>query len=41
MALAALGLSDGPVHDQHSERLTSITERYTAPRAIILHGYRL
>jgi len=34
MALAALGLTEAsvhePVHDHHSERLTSITERYHA-----------
>jgi len=38
MALAALGLTEAPVHepvhDHHSERLMSTTERYHAPREI-------
>jgi hypothetical protein len=38
MTLAALGLTETsvhePVHDHHSERLTSITERYHALREI-------
>jgi hypothetical protein len=38
MALAALGLTQAPVHepvhDHHSERLMSTTERYHAPREI-------
>ena len=38
MALAALGSTEAlvqePVHDHHSERLTSITERYYALRGI-------
>jgi hypothetical protein len=40
MALAALGLTEAPVHepvhDHHSERLMSTTERYHAPREIRL-----
>ena len=36
MALAALGLTEVPVHDHHSERLISTTERYHAPREIRL-----
>ncbi len=42
MALAALGLTEAsvhePVHDHHSERLMSTTERYHAPREIRLDG---
>ncbi len=38
MALAALGLTEAPVHepvhDHNSERLMSTTERYHAPREI-------
>jgi hypothetical protein len=38
MTLAALGLTEAPVHepvhDHHSERLMSTTERYHAPREI-------
>jgi hypothetical protein len=38
MALAALGLTEAPVHepvhDHHSERLMSTTESYHAPRNI-------
>jgi hypothetical protein len=38
MALAALGLTEAsvhePVHDHHSERLTSITKRYHLPHDI-------
>jgi hypothetical protein len=45
MALAALGLTEAPVHepvhDHHSERLMSTTERYHAPREIRLRGLRL
>jgi len=40
MALAALGLTEAPVHepvhDHHSERPMSTTERYHAPREIRL-----
>ena len=40
MALAALGLTEAPVHepvhDHHSERLISTTERYHAPCEIRL-----
>jgi hypothetical protein len=40
MALAALGLTEAPVHepvhDHHSERLMSTTESYHAPRNIRL-----
>jgi hypothetical protein len=40
MALAALGLTEAPVHepvhDHRSERLMSTTERYHAPREIRL-----
>jgi hypothetical protein len=38
MALAALGLTEAPVHDHHSERLMSTTERYHALREIRLDG---
>ena len=42
MALAALGLTEAPVHepvhDHHSERPMSTTERYHAPREIRLDG---
>jgi hypothetical protein len=42
MALAALGLTEAPVHepvhDHHSERLLSTTERYHALREIRLDG---
>jgi hypothetical protein len=38
MALAALGLTEAPVHDHHSERLMSTTERYHASREIRLDG---
>jgi hypothetical protein len=38
MALAALGLTEAPVHDHHSERLMSTTERYHAPREIRLES---
>src|ERR1700687_5453304 len=44
MALAALGLTEArvhePVHDHHSERLMSTTERYHAPREIRRSGVR-
>jgi hypothetical protein len=36
MALAALGLTEAPVHDHHSERLMSTTESYHTPRNIRL-----
>jgi hypothetical protein len=39
MALAALGLTEAPVHepvhDHRSERLISTTERYHTPREIL------
>ena len=42
MALAALGLTEAPVHepvhDHHSERLMSTTESYHAPRNIRRYG---
>ena len=42
MALAALGLTEAPVHepvhDHHSEHLMSTTESYHAPRNIDLNG---
>jgi len=42
MALAALGLTEAPVHEpvhgHHSERLMSTTERYHTPREIRLMG---
>jgi hypothetical protein len=42
MALAALGLTEAPVHepvhDHHSERLISTTERYHTPREIRRSG---
>jgi hypothetical protein len=42
MALAALGLTEAPVHepvhDHHSERLMSTTERYHAPCEICRSG---
>ena len=44
MALAALGLTEAPVHepvhDHHSERLKSITERYRASCDIRLRSGR-
>ena len=44
MALAALGLTEAwvhePVHDHHSERLMSATERYHAPREIRRYARR-
>jgi hypothetical protein len=41
MALAALGLPDtaAPVHDYHSERLTSTAERHQTPREIRRSGW--
>jgi hypothetical protein len=36
IARAALGLTEAPVHERHSERLMSTTERYHAPRDIRL-----
>jgi hypothetical protein len=42
MALTALGLTEAPVHepvhDHHSERPMSTTERYHAPREIRRSG---
>ena len=42
MALAALGLTEAPVHepvhDHHNERPMSTTERYHAPREIRLRS---